>query len=122
MLVGYPDFKNGNADFTPKSLPGAKNPPYLNEMCMGFDLSGLNRGFFLENRRLVLHWIVDFYTSYPKKEKFFTQYFDKLAGTDSLRKQIEKGASEMEIRRSWEPGLEIFKSIRQKYLLYKDFE
>ncbi|MBA2406378.1 MAG: DUF1343 domain-containing protein [Chitinophagales bacterium] len=122
MLVGYPDFKNGNADFTPKSLPGAKNPPYLNEMCMGYDLSGLNRGFFLENRRLMLHWIVDFYTSYPEKEKFFTQYFDKLAGTDSLRKQIEKGASEMEIRRSWEPGLETFKSIRKKYLLYKDFE
>ncbi len=122
MLVGYPDFKNGKADFIPKSLPGAKNPLYLNEMCMGYDLSGLNRGFFLENRRLMLHWIVDFYTSYPEKEKFFTQYFDKLAGTDSLRKQIEKGASEMEIRRSWEPGLEIFKSIRQKYLLYKDFE
>ena len=122
MLIGYPDFKNGNAGFNPKKLPGATNPPYLNQVCKGFDLSGLNTGFFIENKRLMFHWLADFYTSYPDKEKFFTPFFDKLAGTDLLRKQIEKGASEMEIRRSWEPGLSQFKTMRKKYLLYKDFE
>ncbi|MBA2422435.1 MAG: DUF1343 domain-containing protein [Chitinophagales bacterium] len=122
MLTGYPGFKHGSAGFTPMSIRGAKNPPYESQECMGYDLSGLNTGFFRENPRLMLHWITDFYTSYPEKEKFFTSYFDKLAGTDLLRKQIENGASEMEIRRSWEPGLEDYKSLRKKYLLYKDFE
>jgi uncharacterized protein YbbC (DUF1343 family) len=122
MLTGYPGFKHGSAGFTPMSIRGAKNPPYESQECMGYDLSGLNTGFFRENPRLILHWITDFYTSYPEKEKFFTSYFDKLAGTDLLRKQIENGASEMEIRRSWEPGLENYKSLRKKYLLYKDFE
>lgn len=122
VLIGYPGYKNGNAVFNPKSLPGAKNPPYLNQVCMGYNLSGLNTGFFKENNRLMLHWLVDFYTTYPEKEKFFTPFFDKLAGTDLLRRQIEKGTPEMEIRRSWEPALSQFKQIRKKYLLYPDFD
>ena len=122
MLIGYPGFKNGNTHFTPKSVTGAKNPPYQDQECTGFDLSGLNTGFFLENRHLLFHWLVDFYTTYPDKQKFFTPYFDKLAGTGTLRKQIERGASEMEIRRSWEPALTEFKAIRKRYLLYRDFE
>jgi hypothetical protein len=122
MLIGYPEFKQGTTGFNPKSLPGAKNPPYLNQSCKGFDLSGLNTGFFMENRRLMFHWLSDFYFSYPDKEKFFSPFFDKLAGTDQLRKQIENGTPEMEIRRSWDPKLLQFKTIRKKYLLYKDFE
>ncbi|MGB3075841.1 MAG: DUF1343 domain-containing protein [Chitinophagales bacterium] len=121
-MIGYPGFTKGNAEFNPKSLPGAKNPPYLNQTCKGFDLTGLNTGYFKENPRLMLHWLSDFYTSYPEKDKFFTSFFDKLAGTDQLRKQIEKGTPEMEIRRSWEPALSEFKVLRKKYLLYRDFE
>lgn len=122
MLIGYPGFEKGNAGFNPKSMPGAKEPPYLNQVCKGYDLSGLNTGFFKENPRLMLHWVADFYTSYPEKDKFFTPFFDKLAGTDQLRKQIMSGAPEMEIRRSWEPALSQFKEARKKYLLYRDFE
>lgn len=122
MLIGYPGFKGGNAGFNPKIMEGAKNPPYLNQVCKGYDLSGLNTGFFKDNPRLMLHWLADFYTSYPEKEKFFTPFFDKLAGNDQLRRQIENGASEMEIRRSWEPELSAFKVMRKKYLLYRDFD
>lgn len=122
MLIGYPGFEKGNAGFNPKSMPGAKEPPYLNQVCKGYDLSGLNTGFFKENPRLMLHWVADFYTSYPEKDKFFTAFFDKLAGTDQLRKQIIAGTPEMEIRRSWEPALSQFKEVRKKYLLYRDFE
>ena len=39
-------------------------------------------------------------------------------GTDQLRKQIIAGVSEADIRKSWEPGLQNFKAIRMKYLLY----
>ena len=44
--------------------------------------------------------------------------FDKLSGSSMLKKQIIEGVSEIEIRNSWRKGLEKFKKIRQKYLLY----
>jgi uncharacterized protein YbbC (DUF1343 family) len=53
---------------------------------------------------------------------FFNKTFRLLAGNDELQKQIESGATEENIRKSWQPGLESFKKIRKKYLLYKDFE
>jgi uncharacterized protein YbbC (DUF1343 family) len=63
------------------------------------------------------------YTSYPNKEKFFTapNFFDKLAGTSALRKQVVDGVSEVDIRASWQADLERYKTIRKKYLLYPDF-
>jgi len=32
------------------------------------------------------------------------------------------GKSEAEIRASWKPGLDAYKIVRKKYLLYPDFE
>ena len=58
------------------------------------------------------------YAAFPDKAHFFNAYFTKLAGTDLLRKQVEEGKSEQEIRASWEPALTNFKKIRQQYLLY----
>ena len=49
-------------------------------------------------------------------------FFNKLAGNNELWKQIKAGKSEDEIRASWQPGLDAFKVIRKKYLLYPDFE
>ncbi len=46
-------------------------------------------------------------------------FFEKLAGNGDLRKQIESGMSEEEIRATWQPALEEFKKIREKYLIYK---
>jgi uncharacterized protein YbbC (DUF1343 family) len=60
----------------------------------------------------------------PDKSKFFArpEFFDKLAGTDELRKQILAGMTESEIRKSWETDLNTYKTMRAKYLLYADFE
>jgi uncharacterized protein YbbC (DUF1343 family) len=122
MLVGYPDFGMGNIKFTPKSMPGAKNPPYNGEECLGFDLSGLNSGFFVSRKRLFLQWLMECYHHYPEKQKFFTDYFNTLAGNGLLKEQIIQGKTEQEIFRSWEPELSEFKKKRKKYLLYEDFE
>ena len=45
-------------------------------------------------------------------------FFEKLAGNGDLRKQIESGMSEEEIRATWQPALDEFKKIRAKYLIY----
>ena len=47
-------------------------------------------------------------------------FFEKLAGNGDLRKQIEAGMSEEEIRATWQPALDKFKEIRKKYLIYED--
>ncbi len=64
------------------------------------------------------------YKLFPDKENFFlkSDHFNHLAGDDVLMQQIKGGASEKEIKKSWEPALSEFKKVRKKYLLYKDFE
>jgi uncharacterized protein YbbC (DUF1343 family) len=45
-------------------------------------------------------------------------FFNRLAGTSKLKDQIYAGWTAKEIRETWKPGLEEFKKIRSKYLLY----
>lgn len=58
---------------------------------------------------------------HSRRYNFFLDngFFEKLAGTTELRRQIEAGISENEIRATWQPGLERFKEIRKKYLIYQ---
>lgn len=122
QIIGYPEFQDGNIDFTPLSIPGvAENPPYLNQKCKGIKLDEFGRNVMPARGSLYLFWILEMYRTYPEKEKFFTDFFEKLAGTRVLRQQIEKGLSEEEIRETWKPGLKKYMEIRKKYLLYPDF-
>ncbi len=120
--VGKPDFEGGNYSFTPKSIPGvADDPPYKNQLCNGYLLSGFSDKYLLSSRKLYLLWLSGCFEKDKSKETFFTSFFDKLAGTDILRKQLTSGVPESVIRKSWEPGLSIFRLTRKKYLLYPDF-
>ena len=66
-----------------------------------------------------LDFLLNMYKRVPKG-KFFLKnnFFDRLAGTDQLRRQIIQGKSEEEIRASWQPAIEHFKTIRSRYLIY----
>ena len=44
--------------------------------------------------------------------------FDLDMGTDQVRRMLIAGRSPAEIEKSWEPGLERFRALRAKYLLY----
>lgn len=116
---GFPNCKVGETSFTPKEIPGVStNPPFENQLCRGIKV-----GFDKRPTQLNLSWLMTMYNSYPNKEKFFSSpgFFDKLAGTTQLRKQIVEGLSEDKIRASWQKDLEAYKSMRKKYLLYTDF-
>lgn len=65
--------------------------------------------------------LMELYRRVPKG-KFFLKnnFFEKLVGTDALRRQLEQGLSEAEIKATWQPGLDAFRRIREKYLLYPD--
>jgi uncharacterized protein YbbC (DUF1343 family) len=67
-----------------------------------------------------LKYLMAMYKRVPKG-KFFLKnnFFEKLAGNGELRRQIEAGMSEKDIRATWQPALDEFKIIREKYLIYK---
>ncbi len=123
QVVGFPGFKDGDIEFTPVSIEGVvKNPPYENQLCKGIDLRAFGEEYVKNFRGIYLYWLTGMYEAFPDKEKFFTPFFNKLAGTDELMKQIKNKMPEEEIRQSWQRELNQFKKIRSKYLLYDDFE
>ena len=85
------------------------------------DLSGEGIKSTLE-KSIQLKWLITMYASYPDKENFFNNFFDKLAGSDQLRKQIIENKSDIDIKKSWVEGVDQFLQIRKKYLLYYDFK
>ncbi len=110
---GAPYLKS-NYSFTPKSGTGSKYPKHENKECFGNDLRFKDEYLTEIN----LDWLIETYKICPKKEKFFNNFFDKLAGTDKLRLQIIAEISIKEIKASWQEDLNRFKQIRSKYLLY----
>ena len=123
QVFGHPAYPDTGFTFTPRSIDGAaSNPKYLGKTCNGVDLSHIPFEFVRNNRRLVLDWLIDAYSSMDDKDNFFNKYFDKLAGSSDLQEQVIAGKNKWVIRASWKKDIEAFKVIRKKYLLYKDFE
>ncbi|MFM7729971.1 MAG: exo-beta-N-acetylmuramidase NamZ domain-containing protein [Flavobacteriales bacterium] len=121
--IGFPRAQNMNYSFTPRSIHGvAEHPLHENQRCEGIDLRTSNDDSLFHARSIQISWLLTMYKACPKDVEFFTQpeFFDKLAGTHELRTQVERGASESEIRKSWETGLSNYLLMRSKYLLYPD--
>ncbi|GAA4758536.1 DUF1343 domain-containing protein [Flavobacterium hankyongi] len=114
QIYGSPYLNNNGFSFTPKPNLGAKDPVWNGKECFGEDLTKIEKV-----KRLELKWLIKAYKENAQtKTPFFNDFFTKLAGTKKLQQQIESGASETEIRKSWEKGLKDFKETRKKYLLY----
>ena len=100
--------------FTPQANEGAKYPKFKNEVCHGKDLRKHKK-----LNKLNLEWLIEAYSSTEKKEEFFSPFFTKLAGTTKLQAQLEEKVSEADIKASWQEGLEKFKIVRKKYIIYQ---
>lgn len=121
QCIGFPGCSIGRFVFTPRSMPGAKDPPYKDQACSGLDLQQYGGFRSRMDRRINLQWLLGMYASAPDRSAFFNSFFDKLAGGPALREQVVAGLDEAAIRASWQPGLDAFRLIRSKYLLYPDF-
>jgi len=116
-VYGHPMFPKKGFQFTPISCFGAKSPLCENVLCYGYDLQSsmkkrsyeLNLNWFL-NAKMLLGDTVEFINQ--------PSFFNRLAGNTALKGQIAAGMTVKEIRATWKPGLDNFKLIRQKYLLY----
>lgn len=113
QIYGSPFLPNTGFSFTPEPNLGAKEPMHKGAICYGEDLSTIEPVTQIE-----LKWLIKAYNTTQDKTKFFNPFFTKLGGTQMLQHQIEEGISERKIKKSWKPGLDQFKEIRKKYLLY----
>jgi uncharacterized protein YbbC (DUF1343 family) len=120
LQIGHPALEGKYTySFKPVSVAGmSEDPPQKNKICYGIDLKKYDTNIIQTSGKINLQWLIELYKAFPDKEHFFNNYFSKLAGNDVLRKQIEAGKSEAEIRASWEPALSSYKTVRLKYLLY----
>ncbi|NHE58674.1 exo-beta-N-acetylmuramidase NamZ family protein [Cyclobacterium plantarum] len=115
QVYGYPDPKFGDFTFTPVSIEGmSKTPPQENKVCYGKDL----RNEPLTHRFTLSH-LLEAYRIANNGPNFFNNFFDKLAGSDQLRKAILDGKGEATIRESWQEDLKAYNRIRAKYLIYE---
>ena len=113
QIYGSPFLPKSGFNFTPISNFGSKDPMNKGLLCYGEDLTAIPKVTQLE-----IKWLIKAYNETSDKSKFFTPFFTKLAGTKKLQQQIEAGVSETDIRKSWERGLNEFKEMRKKYLIY----
>jgi uncharacterized protein YbbC (DUF1343 family) len=122
QVIGSPFVKKTQFSFVPKSNTGSKYPKHKNKLCNGYNLSVFGFVYVRNVNKLYFNWLIEMNKS-TKGSKYITRasFFDKLAGNDKLRKQIETNKTEEQIRDSWQKDLDLYKVIRKKYLLYKDF-
>jgi uncharacterized protein YbbC (DUF1343 family) len=113
QIYGSPFLTKNIFSFTPQTNEGAKYPKYKNKICFGEDLRTTKN-----LHKLDLSFLIKAYKQNSSKE-FFNKFFTKLAGTEKLQQQIEQGVCKKEIQKSWKKGLDTFKKVRSKYLIYE---
>lgn len=103
--------------FTPENIEAmATNPKFENTVCNGIKVNIIDSNKFESVKFGVklLHVLVRLYGDKLK----FNNSFDRLAGTDVLKKQLENKIEPDQIFASWQSDLSKFNKKRNKYLLY----
>ena len=116
-IYGHPKFPSTTFSFIPEVKSGAKKPLHQGLKCNGFSLS---LGDDVRTNEINLDYLINARDILIDSFVFIDQdvFFNNLAGTPSLKEQLYKGWSAAQIRETWKPGLDAFKLIRKKYLLY----
>lgn len=108
---GHPDFKEGEK-VKPVATEGAKFPKFKNKalrfVVAKSDSLGVDYSFIWKAHTMLK----------GGKEPFFNSFFNLLAGTDRLRKSLEKGDNPQQIEALFRAELTDYKVLREKYLYY----
>lgn len=118
-VYGHPRMKNRTFSFTPRSVPGAKNPPQLGKKCYGEDLRHLSDDSIIA-RGVDFSYLIDAYRDLGGGDSFFTPFFEKLAGNRKIRRMIIDGMSADSIKATWADEVKAFRKRRAPYLLYPE--
>jgi len=108
------------------ALPGALFRPvaftptlskFSGEACQGVQLHVADRKLF-RPLATALVIIEDIRRNYPEQFQFKSAHFDRLAGTDAVRKAMEQNEPVPEIVAAWQKDLKEFDTARRRFLLY----
>jgi uncharacterized protein YbbC (DUF1343 family) len=108
------------------ALPGALFRPvaftptlskFSGESCQGVQLHVADRKLF-RPLATALAIIEDIRRNHPEQFQFKSAYFDRLAGTDTVRKAMERNEPVVDIVSTWQKDLKEFEITRKKFLLY----
>ncbi len=119
QMYGHPDMTGYEFSFTPRSVPGAKNPPQLDKLCYGVDLSNEPIDS-IKAKGINLEYVIDAYNNLKLDDKkMFRSFFELLVGQGYVREMIVAGKSAQEIEAMWSEDVEMFKEQRKPYLIYE---
>lgn len=114
-IYGHPNFDNSFYSFTPIPMEGATDPKLKNQLCFGFNLTNQNASL----AKIDLSHILNAQTVLGNTTlNFDAKFFNLLAGNNVLINQIQQGMTEIDIKATWKDGIDKFKEIRKKYLIY----
>ena len=119
QVYGHPNMKGYDFSFTPRSIPGAKNPPQLDRECYGRDLTQIPDDEIIA-KGINLEYVIDAYRNLNLDDHFFCSFFELLIGNGKVRKMIKEGKSADEIKATWSEDVARFKEQRRPYLLYAE--
>ncbi len=104
--------------FTPVSIPGASNnPKYKDQVCQGAYIVISDREQ-LNPYVTGIHIVNTIHQLYPDSLQWRVSHFDRLCGTDKIRKTIESGGAIDNLVENWQGEFQKFMAKRAKYLLY----
>jgi uncharacterized protein YbbC (DUF1343 family) len=103
--------------FRPQSISGVvSQPKYKDQVCQGLHFSIVDRDR-LEPIGMTIALLCAAQKLYPQQLKL-NKYLDKLWGNEELRAMIEAGWDYRAILKTCQPGIDRFRQVRAKYLLY----
>jgi len=129
QVIGHDKISLGTFEFTPVSMAGsAIAPKLMNKKLLGtrFDehlVDSLTDRSKANNKGVNLSYLIQWHKAFQDRgEVFFDRpdFMDKLSGSDTLRKSIQSGETEQQIRQQWQPALRKYLNQRKPYLLYDD--
>ena len=119
QIYGHPNMLGYDYSFTPQSIPGAKNPPQLNRVCYGVNISEQSNEEIWKKGE-DLSYLIDAYRNLNMDDYFFRPFFELLIGTDYVRNMIKQGKNADEIKTMWKKDVEKYKIQRKPYLIKAD--
>lgn len=125
---GAPWFKSRSllAELRALKLPGLsfettefkpESSKYRGKRCQGIRLCITDRSR-LDSYFTGIQIIKAVHALHPNEFKWHERHFDRLCGTDAVRKVILESACLESLREQWQGKLKAFEDIRQRYLIY----
>ncbi|MEN6335278.1 MAG: DUF1343 domain-containing protein [Phycisphaerales bacterium] len=111
--LAMPGLRFAPTSFTPTSSK------HQGQQCHGVEITLVDRNR-LEPFRAGVLIVNELCRMYPKQFEWNASHFDRLCGTDAIRKAVAGGTSAERLKPVWEAACKSFQAAGRKYLLYAE--